>query len=494
MNAFQFLCSQPWAIQAESLETLIAIAERTPNEQVVEAIARREGTTVEAVRARVGMPMDGVRNGYRRGPVAVLEIMGPIIPRADMFSEISGATSLDRFAQNLQTALDDPTVSAIVLAIDSPGGQVTGVSETAEMIAQATMRKPVSVYVEGAAASAAYWLASAASEIVLSPTSLVGSIGTVMVADTKKKEGRIEIVSSQSPHKRPDLTTQSGRGRVQMMVDAMTEVFVADVARHRDVSVETVLSDFGQGDVLIGQAAIQAGMADRLGSLESLISELTSGYKPDTPKPKPQAEALPSSEGSMNVNELKAGLASLLGLSAAAPDPAIPGTGAAPATPTAETAPSAANEIGVDALLKAKDAEIASLRASLAKQAQSDATPGIDAFLASEVKARRVLPNEQPALRSLLLQAASDDASSPLASGSRLGSIQASISARPGHNLTGEAIPAADGPNTRIPDGSSVLPDGPPSPEDPEAPAPKSEMERLLKMTPVGKLALNRIK
>jgi membrane-bound ClpP family serine protease len=98
-------------------------------------------------------------------------------------------------------------VSAIVLNLDTPGGAVNGVDELARAIFAARERKRIIAYVGGMGASAGYWLASAASEIVVSDAAILGSIGVRMVAqdttEADRKSGRVEFISSQSPANAP---------------------------------------------------------------------------------------------------------------------------------------------------------------------------------------------------------------------------------------------------------------------------------------------------
>ena len=222
--------------------------------------------------------------------LAVLPLTGVILPTENVFSQLWGATTLDQFNYDFQQALDNPAISEIILHIDSPGGMVTGVHECAEMIYQARGKKPMTAYVSGLGASAAYWLASACDEIVLDATASVGSIGVLSIHTDdkaqKEKSGltQTQIVSSQSPRKRLDVTTDEGRADIQAHVDAIADVFVANVARNRNVNVETVLSDFGQGSLCVGIQAVKQGLADRLGSLQQLIHEKTAKRNAATQK------------------------------------------------------------------------------------------------------------------------------------------------------------------------------------------------------------------
>lgn len=259
--------SQPWACTRETMDTIIDIASR-------------QNLTPDAVAQELGRPL---RNSYdveMRDSVGVLPVQGPLIRYASMFSQISGATSYDMLAQDFARMVNDPSVTAILLNIDSPGGEANGVSEFADQIFAARGTKPIIAYIGGMGASAAYWIAAAADEIVINDSAIAGSIGTVMnVTDSKEKDAKAgvknyTIVSSQSPFKRTDPSTEEGQNQMQAMVDSLSDVFVSKVAAFRGVDAATVLSNFGQGGVLVGQAAVTAGLADRIGSYEGVIAQL----------------------------------------------------------------------------------------------------------------------------------------------------------------------------------------------------------------------------
>jgi capsid assembly protease len=260
----------PWAITQPGLATILAVLTRT-------------NVPPEALERDRGAPLSNDRNAEVtiRDGVAIVAAAGPMVRRGDFFSRVSSATSYDRVAKDLGIALDDPSVRAILLQLDSPGGAVTGVSDLAAMISAGKQRKPIVVHSDGEIASAAYWLASAATEIVASPTVVVGSIGVRMAMRKEKASANdrmvtFEFVSSQSPYKTVDPETDAGRAQILRTVDALAQVFIETVATNRSVSIEKVLSDFGQGDVLVGQAALDAGMIDRLGTFEETLARLAS--------------------------------------------------------------------------------------------------------------------------------------------------------------------------------------------------------------------------
>lgn len=259
-NAFDLVASQPWAITGDMLKT-------------ISAIARRENDSVEAVQARLGRPLQNARSVTMRGDVAVIPVTGPVFRYGNLFTEVSGATSLEVLAKDHATALDNPAVKTIVLYLDTPGGQANGIAEFAQMVRESG--KQVIAYVANQAASAGYWIAAAAHRVVMSKTAMVGSIGAVISIDPRRSEGAIEIVSSQSPNKRVDVTTDAGRQQVQAMIDGLAQVFVDDVAKYRGVSSADVIAKFGGGGMFLAAEAVALGMADEVGTFEGLIAGLS---------------------------------------------------------------------------------------------------------------------------------------------------------------------------------------------------------------------------
>lgn len=258
------------------------------------AVAERRNEAVEAVEAKLGRPLDNSHSVTVRDGVAIVPVIGPIARYADFFTVISGATSIDTLAKDFRSAIDDRSVRAIILNMDSPGGTVSGISEFASQVKAARGIKPIVCYVGSQAASAGYWIASAADQIVADSTAMLGSIGVVVGMPRKKASDPIEIVSSQSPYKRVDVETERGKAKVQATADDLADLFVDAIASNRDVPRETVLSDFGQGGSFVASKAVAAGMADGIGSLEGVIASLSRGEMPCPPRPpKPQPKAAP---------------------------------------------------------------------------------------------------------------------------------------------------------------------------------------------------------
>jgi hypothetical protein len=113
--------------------------------------------------------------------VAIIPVLDTLVNRGAWLDSRSGLTSYEGIAAQLRAAGSDPEVRSVLLDISSPGGEAAGMAGLADLIRSVRQTKPVTAFVNDMAASAAYGIASAANEIVISPTSTVGSIGVVML-------------------------------------------------------------------------------------------------------------------------------------------------------------------------------------------------------------------------------------------------------------------------------------------------------------------------
>jgi ClpP class serine protease len=253
--------------------------------QILDIIERpRSSDEIRAVEAQLGRPLDNSRTTTMRGSVAVIPITGPIFRYANLFTMLSGATSTEALSLDFAAAMRDPAVEAMLLNIDSPGGEATGINELGDMIASARSSKPVWAYIEGYGASAAYWLASPAERIVMDATAAARL--------DRRGDGRARPDQGQG---RPDrvchqpVAKQAARPDDRARQDAAADAGRRHGQRvcrqgraHRGVSAEHVLERFGAGGMLVGRAAVDAGLADALGSFEATLAELAAqGAKPD---------------------------------------------------------------------------------------------------------------------------------------------------------------------------------------------------------------------
>jgi HK97 family phage major capsid protein len=269
-RALEMALGVPWAITPEGLETILLVAARM-NE------------SPELVAQQLGRPLDNTRAVNVRDGVATIDVHGMTFRYANLLTDVSGATSYQILAAEIERARTDPNVRSILLDFDSPGGEVNGCSELAAFIYRGSARfggKPVTAYVSGMCASAAYWLASATDEIIAADTAQVGGLGCMATfvdesrADEQAGVRVIEIISSQTPNKNESPATAAGMAMMKRRVDALAAVFLDAVAVYRGVSAKAVADNYGQGDVLVGTAAVKAGLADRLGTFAGVHAKL----------------------------------------------------------------------------------------------------------------------------------------------------------------------------------------------------------------------------
>jgi len=226
----------------------------------------------------------------RVGSLAIIPVFGVISRRTTILSQFSGGTSTEKIGASIRRAVNDSDVSAIVLDIDSPGGRVTGVQELVAEILEARKEKKIIAAVSGIAASAAFWIAAAASEITLTPSGMVGSIGAFIVHDdiseSLKQQGVKTTLIAAGKFKvdgNPfEPLSKTARAEFQKVVDAVLVQFTGDVAAGRNVSVSTVNKDFGEGNMLMAEPALAAGMVDRIATTDQTIRRLLRSSGRDT--------------------------------------------------------------------------------------------------------------------------------------------------------------------------------------------------------------------
>lgn len=311
--------ANPFALMPEKALQIIAFLELksagvmlTPD-QVAERIGRQPGAhartpVLEMVDIETGLRTydDGsepifsakpdAQTKNATGQVAVINLFGVVNQRAsgDISSE---SVSCERVAKSLRSAVADDTVKAIVLNIDSPGGGVYGVAELADTIFKSRGPKPIVAQANSLMASAAYWLGSAADEIVVTPSGEIGSIGVYGVHQDWSKaydDAGVKftlIKAGKFKAEGVDFAplTDEAAAYMQKRVDEYYGDFTKAVARGRGVQLADVRSGFGEGRCVGAQEAVRLRMADRVGTLDDTLARL--GVK--TP-PAPTRAAAPA--------------------------------------------------------------------------------------------------------------------------------------------------------------------------------------------------------
>lgn len=229
------------------------------------------------------------RNTQKRansGATAVIPLKGVLMPQVSFIAMLFGlGSSLTQFREDLRAASADPEVGTIVLDVDSPGGIVDLIPEVAADIREARKAKPVVAVSNTMAASAAYWLASQADEIVLTPSGSIGSIGVYQlhfdesrfydaegVTPTVIKAGKYKIEGNPW-----EPLSDEARNAIQGVVNDYYSMFTKDVAKGRGDTVSNVREGYGEGRVLTSKHAVEAGLADRVDTLEATVARASRG-------------------------------------------------------------------------------------------------------------------------------------------------------------------------------------------------------------------------
>jgi len=210
------------------------------------------------------------------GSVAVIDVSGVVLREEDDACEYFGGCSTVRISRQLSEAVLNPEISAIMLYINSPGGQVNGTAELADQIYAARKSKPVYAYISGDGFSAGYWIASQAEKVFMHESAGAGAIGVCYPVSGDYSDW---IISDVSPNKHPEVATAESRAQMQVFLNELGMIFVRAVARGRGVNEQDVMGNFGRGDIFIAEKAVKNGLADEVMSFENALKSLQS-YKP----------------------------------------------------------------------------------------------------------------------------------------------------------------------------------------------------------------------
>ena len=270
LHVLRYVGSTLWSVLPDKWTEIVPMLVRHAKGDLVSA---------EAIAARLGDPGAAAT----RGAIAVVPIRGVIAHRAEMLSESSGGTSAERIGQMLTAVAADESISTIVYDVDSPGGTVPGIQElAAQMFALRGVKKQVAV-AHDLMASAAYWLASQADELVAIPSATsLGAIGVFSghmdLSQHLKQEGVTVTLLSAGKYKTEGtpfepLSTEAAAA-IQAKVDEAYAQFAKDVARGRGVTPAAVRGGYGEGRALSAKAALTAGVIDRIATWDETLARL----------------------------------------------------------------------------------------------------------------------------------------------------------------------------------------------------------------------------
>lgn len=213
--------------------------------------------------------------------VEVIPVHGVLVSRGSHLNACETMTSYEGLRRQLQQAVADPMVERIVLDIDSPGGSAVGAFELAADIRAMAQQKPITGLVNFMAYSGGYLIGAACSELVLSQTSGVGSIGVIashMDRSKMEENAGVKVTTVFAGAHKNDLNpheplSDQSLQVLQNIVQESYQMFVGAVAEYRGLSPEQVIAT--EAGLYRGQAGIAAGLADRLESPQAAVDNLS---------------------------------------------------------------------------------------------------------------------------------------------------------------------------------------------------------------------------
>jgi signal peptide peptidase SppA len=230
--------------------------------------------------------------------IAIISVHGILVPRRGLLSDAcEEITSYELIRNQLQAALASDNIKEIILDINSGGGSAQGAFELAAFIREATAQKKITALVNHNAYSAAYLIASACSEIVLSATSGVGSIGVYQkrldLSAALEQKGIVMHTFYRGACKvffHPDIAIgDDERAHIESGIEETYQDFINAVATYRGLSAEAVQAT--EADCFNGQKAIDLGLADTLSDAQSAVNTIVRRLSAPTNTPRIQARA-----------------------------------------------------------------------------------------------------------------------------------------------------------------------------------------------------------
>lgn len=224
---------------------------------------------------RLGRAFDGARilPFDMVGDVAVIPVEGTLVHKGAFVGMSSGRTSYQGLQTQVQRAAATDLVKGVVFEVDSFGGEVSGVFETAAMMARLSKAKPTLAILTDNAASAGYLLASAARQVVMPERGVAGSIGALSVhLDTSRKlanDGVTVTLLTAGKHKADgnpfEPLPKALADRITAHLEEVRQTFAATVGRHRAGRFTARAALATEADIFRGSEAVDLGMVDAIG-------------------------------------------------------------------------------------------------------------------------------------------------------------------------------------------------------------------------------------
>lgn len=222
----------------------------------------------------------------RAGPVAIIPVQGTLVQKLGSLRPYSGMTGYNGIRQAFTAALTDDAVEAIVLDVDSPGGEVSGCFDLVDLIHASRGIKPIHAILSEFAFSAAYAIASAADVITVPRTGGTGSVGVICLhvdysqalTDAGLKVTLITYGARKSDGYPEIPLSDDALARFQADVNTIGEIFVETVARNRGLTMERVRDM--QATTYLGAAGVAQGLADAVAAPDAAFRALVETLEP----------------------------------------------------------------------------------------------------------------------------------------------------------------------------------------------------------------------
>lgn len=208
--------------------------------------------------------------------IALVEIEGVISAFDKEKTFFTQQDMLSRIKTQLKRISKDDAFKAVILKINSPGGEVTASDIIYNELLKLKSKKPIIVYMQTVAASGGYYIACASDNIIASPTSITGSVGVIIstlnfpklldkinVSPITIKSGKLKDMLSPTRE-----VTSEELLYTQKIVDTMFDRFINIVSKGRKISVDRLLETIGDGRILLGKDALDNGLIDKIGYIE----------------------------------------------------------------------------------------------------------------------------------------------------------------------------------------------------------------------------------
>ena len=229
--------------------------------------------------------------------LAVISVTGPTISNSTFWSRIFGVPAYTDIAERLLEAADNSAVKAMLIKLDTPGGDAKGVSKLSKLIAELSDKvKPIVTFNDGSMASAGLWYGTASTQVISDEDGMTGSLGAIAVhtemSEQRKKSGIVDTVIRSAPQKALatpyEPLSAEGRKTIEEAIDRYHNSFVKSVATNRQLEKAYVDSEIASGKMFTSKEALKLKLIDRVMPFEQVVARMLKGID-NTTVAKPRA-------------------------------------------------------------------------------------------------------------------------------------------------------------------------------------------------------------